>query len=265
MTLDATSHLVCRTTRSHRRRMGIDWGERYSACMGAASTDPPVVRARLLTKEYASGDVRIAVLKEIDLAVDRGEYVALQGPSGSGKTTLLNLIAGLDTPTSGSVTVLGQCLDDLNERRRTRFRADHVGLVFQESYLIPGLSAVENATLGRLPWERRALLHGRAKSLLTRLGLGDRLQHPPSHLSGGERQRVGLARALLGRPELLLADEPTGNLDAESTGLIITLLKELQAELNLTLIVATHDQQVASAAGRVVHLEKGAIRQPDAA
>jgi putative ABC transport system ATP-binding protein len=210
-------------------------------------------------KEYPSGDDSITVLQDVHIAVQRGDFVALRGPSGSGKTTLLNLIAGLDTPTSGSITVLGTRLDRLGERRRTRLRADHIGMVFQEPFLIPGLSALENAMLGRLPWESARRLMPRARELLERLGLGDRLSHPPSHLSGGERQRVGLARALLGRPELLLADEPTGNLDGHNTGVIIDLLGRLQAELELTVIIATHDDQVASAAARVVRLEKGSV------
>ena len=239
---------------------------RVSAREPAVGAAPgPVVQASALAKEYASGDASLTVLGGIDLAVDQGDFVALRGPSGSGKTTLLNLIAGLDVPTSGTVTVLDNRLDQLNERQRTRFRADHVGLVFQESYLIPGLSALENTMLGRLPWERAKRLEPKASALLGRLGLEGRLHHPPSHLSGGERQRVGIARALLGKPELLLADEPTGNLDAESTAQIIALLRELQAELELTLIIATHDDQVASAAGRVVRIEKGAIHHSDAA
>lgn len=235
---------------------------RYSRDMDhSAASCPPAVQTHLLTKQYASGDETIVVLLDVDLSVDRGAFVALRGPSGSGKTTLLNLISGLETPTSGSASVLGTRIDQLADRHRTRFRADHIGLVFQDPFLIPGLSALENVTLGRLPWERARQLVPRARTLLSRLGLAARLHHPPAHLSGGERQRVGIARALLGQPELLLADEPTGNLDGETTLLIIALLKELQAELDLTLVIATHDEHVASAAARVVRIEKGAIDQ----
>jgi len=221
--------------------------------------------AQQLVKEYASGESTLTVLDGIDLDVAAGDFVALRGPSGSGKTTLLNLFASLDTPTSGSVTVLEQRVDQMSERRRTRFRADHIGLVFQESNLIPGLTALENTMLGRLPWERRKPLEERARTLLERIGLGGRLEHPPSHLSGGERQRVGIARALVGNPEILLADEPTGNLDADSTGELIRLLGELRTELGITVVIATHDEQVAAAADTVVRIEKGSIHGGSAA
>jgi ABC-type lipoprotein export system ATPase subunit len=213
--------------------------------------------AQQLVKEYASGESTLVVLNGIDLDVAKGDFLAIRGPSGSGKTTLLNLFASLDTPTSGTVTVLDQRVDTLSERKRTRFRADHIGLVFQESYLIPGLTALENTMLGRLPWEGRKPLEERATKLLERIGLGDRLQHPPSHLSGGERQRVGIARALVGNPEILLADEPTGNLDADSTAELIRLLGELRTELDITVVIATHDEQVAGAADTVIRIEKG--------
>jgi ABC-type lipoprotein export system ATPase subunit len=213
--------------------------------------------AQQLVKQYPSGETTLTVLNGVDLDVARGAFVALRGPSGSGKTTLLNLFASLDTPTSGSVTVLDQRVDKLSERKRTRFRADHIGLVFQESNLIPGLSALENTMLGRLPWEKRGPLAERATKLLERIGLGDRLQHPPSHLSGGERQRVGIARALVGNPEILLADEPTGNLDADTTAELIRLLGELRTELGITVFVATHDEQVAGGADRIIRIEKG--------
>lgn len=228
-------------------------------------TTATALSAQQLVKEYPSGDSTLTVLNGIDLDVAQGDFVALRGPSGSGKTTLLNLFASLDTPTSGSVTVLEQRIDKLSERKRTRFRADHIGLVFQESHLIPGLTALENTMLGRLPWEKRGPLAERATTLLERIGLGDRLQHPPSHLSGGERQRVGIARALVGNPEILLADEPTGNLDADSTGEIMWLLGELREELGITVVIATHDEQVAGAADRVVRIEKGNLHAGTAA
>ena len=221
--------------------------------------------AQQLVKEYASGETTLTVLNGIDLDVAQGDFVAIRGPSGSGKTTLLNLFASLDTPPSGTVTVLDQRVDKLSERKRTRFRADHIGLVFQESYLIPGLTALENTMLGRLPWERRKPLEERATKLLERIGLGGRLQHPPSHLSGGERQRVGIARALVGNPEILLADEPTGNLDGDSTAELIRLIGELRTELGITVVIATHDEQVAAAADTVISIDKGNLHGGTAA
>jgi putative ABC transport system ATP-binding protein len=224
-----------------------------------------VLSAQQLVKQYASGETTLTVLNGVDLVVAKGDFVALRGPSGSGKTTLLNLFASLDTPTSGSVTVLDQRVDRLSERKRTRFRADHIGLVFQESNLIPGLTALENTMLGRLPFERRKPLEMRARTMLERIGLGGRLEHPPSHLSGGERQRVGIARALVGNPEILLADEPTGNLDSDSTSELIHLIAELRMELGITVLIATHDEQVATAADRVIRIEKGSLQSDTAA
>ena len=222
---------------------------------------PHALSAQQVVKQYPSGAGMLTVLDEVDLEVARGDFVAVRGPSGSGKTTLLNLFASLDTPTRGTVTVLDQRVDNLSERRRTRFRAEHIGLVFQDSNLIPGLSALENAMLGRLPWERRRPLEQRSRQLLERIGLGDRLEHPPSHLSGGERQRVGIARALVGNPEILLADEPTGNLDGDSTAALVRLLGELRHELGITVVIATHDEQVAAAADTVVRIERGRVRR----
>jgi ABC-type lipoprotein export system ATPase subunit len=216
----------------------------------------PALETHHLGKEYKNGDLTLTVLRDVNLTIAIEEFVAVRGPSGSGKTTLLNLLAGLDTPTAGALTVLGRRIDQLGERQRTRFRADHLGLVFQDPHLIPGLSALENVVLARIPWEHYKSLLPRARTLLSRLGLEDRLDHPPSHLSGGEQQRVGLARALLGNPNIVLADEPTGNLDADTTAQMLHLLQALRAELRLTLVVVTHDDQVAAAAQRVIHLEK---------
>lgn len=206
---------------------------------------------------------------EVSLTVAVGETVALTGPSGSGKTTLLNLIAGLDRPTSGTVTVLGHELTALRERDLTRFRARSLGLVFQDPHLLPGLTALENVIAARLPWARRRVLEPDARKLLKAVGLVSRMNHPPARLSGGERQRVGIARALLGQPRLLLADEPTGNLDAGSTEDLLSLLDELRSELGLTLVVATHDPAVAAIAHRVILLSGGRVvedrPQPSAA
>jgi ABC-type lipoprotein export system ATPase subunit len=201
----------------------------------------------------------VVALADVSLTVAVGETVAITGPSGSGKTTLLNVIAGLDRPTSGTVTVLGQDLTSLKERDLTAFRARSLGLVFQDPHLLPGLTALENVIAAKLPWARRRILEPEARKLLKAVGLGSRMNHPPARLSGGERQRVGIARALLGQPRLLLADEPTGNLDAGSTEELLSLLDELRSDLGLTLVLVTHDPAVAAIAHRVVRLSGGRI------
>jgi putative ABC transport system ATP-binding protein len=219
----------------------------------------PAIHLEGIGRDYPSGSERVIALHDIDLLVYPGEAVALTGISGSGKTTLLNLVAGLDRPSYGQITVLGQSLADLSEQKLTAFRARSIGLVFQEPHLLPGLSAVENVALARLPWGRRDQLIKEAKKLLEALGLGQRLHHPPSRLSAGERQRVGLARALLGQPRILLADEPTGNLDTKTTEGLIELLSELREDMGITLVIATHDPAVAAMAQRIVRLLGGTI------
>ncbi len=220
--------------------------------------DPAVALTRV-TRAFQSGGDEVVALGDVSLTVAVGETIAIAGPSGSGKTTLLNLIAGLDRPTSGTVTVLGQDLTSLKERDLTAFRARSLGLVFQDPHLLPGLTALENVIAARLPWARRRVLEPEARKLLKAVGLGSRMNHPPARLSGGERQRVGIARALLGQPRLLLADEPTGNLDAGSTEELLSLLDELRSDLGLTLVVVTHDPAVAAIAHRVVRLSGGCV------
>jgi ABC-type lipoprotein export system ATPase subunit len=224
----------------------------------SARADPAVALTRV-TRAFQSGGDEVFALADVSLTVAVGETVAITGPSGSGKTTLLNLIAGLDRPTSGTVTVLGQDLTSLKERDLTAFRARSLGLVFQDPHLLPGLTALENVIAARLPWARRRVLEPEARKLLKAVGLGSRMNHPPARLSGGERQRVGIARALLGQPRLLLADEPTGNLDAGSTEELLSLLDELRSDLGLTLVVVTHDPAVAAIAHRVVGLSGGRV------
>lgn len=219
----------------------------------------PAIELRGVCRVYPSGAERVSALHDVDLIIYPGEAVAITGPSGSGKTTLLNLIAGLDHPTSGDIHVIGQNLGKLSEGKLTAFRAKSIGLVFQDPHLLPGLSAIENVALARLPWGRRSELMREAKKLLDSLGLAQRLHHPPSRLSAGERQRVGLARALLGQPEILLADEPTGNLDSQTTEGLIALLSDLREDMGITLVIATHDPAVAAMAQRVVRLVGGAI------
>lgn len=224
----------------------------------SAQADPAVELVKV-TRAFASGGEEVVALADVSLWVVEGETVAITGPSGSGKTTLLNLIAGLDRPTFGTVRVLGQPLTSLNERDLTAFRARSLGLVFQDPHLLPGLTALENVIAARLPWARRRVLEPEARKLLKAVGLGSRMNHPPARLSGGERQRVGIARALLGQPRLLLADEPTGNLDAGSTEELLNLLDELRASLGLTLVVVTHDPAVAAIAHRIVSLSGGRV------
>jgi putative ABC transport system ATP-binding protein len=217
-----------------------------------------VVRTVGLTRRYKMGDAFVDALRGVDLTIARGEFVALVGPSGSGKSTVLNLIGGLDRPTSGQVWINGTELSASDERTLTRHRRQHVGFVFQSFNLLPRLTAEENVALplmfSGVPEKERRV---RARVLLERVGLGPRLAHRPTQLSGGEQQRVAIARALVGQPALLLADEPTGNLDTTIGAEIMALLKELNQEQGLTLLVVTHDPEVAAFADRIVKLRDG--------
>ncbi|MDY7040156.1 MAG: ABC transporter ATP-binding protein [Chloroflexota bacterium] len=221
-----------------------------------------LVRAVGLTHRYEMGEGFVDALLGVDMTIARGEFVALVGPSGSGKSTVLNLIGGLARPTSGQVWINGTELSESDERTLTQHRRQHVGFVFQSFNLLPRLTAEENVALplmfsGVAEHERRA----RARRLLERVGLGTRLNHCPTQLSGGEQQRVAIARALVGRPALLLADEPTGNLDTVTGTEIMTLLSELNQERGLTLLVVTHDPEVAGFADRIVKLRDGQVER----
>jgi len=205
-----------------------------------------------------SGSGELVILRDIDLAVTPGEAVAVVGASGSGKSTLLALLAGLDTPTSGTVHIDGQDLFQLDEDRRAELRGRMLGFVFQSFQLLPALTALENVALPlELSGDENA--EERARQMLVRVGLGERLQHYPKHLSGGEQQRVALARAFVVRPKLLLADEPTGSLDGQSGAAVITLLFELNREQGTTLILVTHDEALAARCVRTVRLIGGRI------
>ena len=219
-----------------------------------------VVRAVGLARRFKMGNAFVDALRGVDLSVERGEFVALVGPSGSGKSTVLNLIGGLDRPTGGEVWIDGVELGATDERTLTRHRREHVGFVFQTFNLLPRLTAVENVALPLMfsGVPRRERLD-RARTLLESVGLGQRLTHRPGQLSGGEQQRVAIARALVGHPALLLADEPTGNLDTTTGAEIMALLKDLNQETELTLLVVTHDPEVASFADRVVTLRDGRV------
>lgn len=212
-----------------------------------------------VVRSYRSGTTTVHALDGVSLTVAPGEAVAVTGPSGSGKTTLLNIVAGIERPSSGSVTVLGVRLDASSERELTAFRAKHVGIVFQEAFLLPGLSALDNVIISRLPWTRRRVLEPQAHRLLGMVRLAGRAHHTPARLSGGERQRVSIARALIGGPTLLLLDEPTGNLDSGTTDEVLDLLAQLRREMGFAVLVATHDAAVASVADRVVRLVAGRV------
>ena len=200
----------------------------------------------------------VEILSGVDMRVNAGEVVAILGPSGSGKSTLLGLLAGLDEPTSGQVLLLGRELGDLDEDERAALRAGRVGFVFQSFQLLPGMTALENVALP-LQLSGRGDARAQAETLLREVGLGERLTHLPRQLSGGEQQRVALARAFAGDPEILFADEPTGNLDADSGRRIIDLLFGLRDRAGSTLLLVTHDQQLARRCDRVLRLESGRL------
>jgi putative ABC transport system ATP-binding protein len=217
-----------------------------------------VLTARGIGKTVKSGASDLVILREIDLEVTRGEAVAVVGASGSGKSTLLAILAGLDTPTSGEVELDGQDIFSMNEDRRAELRGRSVGFVFQSFQLLPALTALENVMLPLELGEDDAA-EARAREILTRVGLSERLDHYPKHLSGGEQQRVALARAFVVRPKLLLADEPTGSLDADAGAEIIQLLFEMNREYGTTLVMVTHDESLAARCSRIVRLAAGRI------
>ncbi len=217
-----------------------------------------MIETEKLTREYRSGEKRLRVLDEVDLRIDTGEFVSVVGPSGSGKSTLLALLAGLDDPTSGRVLLDGADLSGLDEDARARLRREHIGFVFQSFQLIPSLTALENV---RVPLDLAGRKDGtaRARSLLERVGLAERAHHLPVQLSGGEQQRVALARAFVHDPDILFADEPAGNLDTDAGAKILALMRELNRDHGTTLVLVTHDTELAAAAGRTVRLRDGRL------
>lgn len=221
------------------------------------------IRATGLTKSYRIGRRRLEVLRGVDLAVERGDFVALRGASGAGKSTLLHLLGGLDRPDTGEVSVGTQRLSALSASALTQFRNRHVGFIFQSYHLLPELDALENVMLpGRMARMPLAECRTRAEDLLRRVGLGERLEHLPAELSGGEQQRVALARCLINAPDLILADEPTGNLDSHTGSEVLDLLLHLGSERRTTLVIATHDASVAARAQRVVEMVDGKLAEP---
>jgi len=220
----------------------------------------PVVRVTGVHKYFRRGSERIDVLKGLNLEVQAGEFFGLMGPSGSGKTTLLNLIAGLDRPSEGEVWVGEQCISQMTEGQLARWRTRHVGFVFQFYHLLPVLSAFENVELPLLLLPLAASQRRQqVETVLELVGLKDRMSHRPGQLSGGQQQRVGIARAIVTDPELIVADEPTGDLDANSAEEILDLLEELKSGLAKSIILVTHDPRAAERADRVLRLDKGQL------
>jgi putative ABC transport system ATP-binding protein len=220
----------------------------------------PLVRASALHKEFRRGGERIDVLQGVDLEIAPGDFLALMGPSGSGKTTLLNLLGGLDTPTHGTIAIAGQRIDQMSSGQLARWRAAHIGFVFQLYNLLPMLTAERNVELPLLLTRlSRAQRKRHVEIALSVVGLADRAHHYPRQLSGGQEQRVGIARAIVTDPTLLLCDEPTGDLDRKSGDEILELLARLVREHGKTVLMVTHDPRAAERAHTVLHLEKGVL------
>jgi putative ABC transport system ATP-binding protein len=219
-----------------------------------------VIETRNLTKEFIRDEFHVVALKDVTLQVQKGEFVALMGPSGSGKSTLLHLVAAMDRPTSGDIRVLGHNLRELNDRAIAHWRNENVGFIFQQFNLIPVLTALENVELPlKLTNLKKAERLEHAATALKLVGLGDRLKHFPRQLSGGQEQRVAMARAIVTDPALILADEPTGNLDAASAMEVLTILSKLNKDFGKTVVMVTHDPHAAQFATHTHHLEKGEL------
>jgi len=230
---------------------------------GAAKS---LVAIRGVSKVYVRGRQKVEVLHHVDLDIPEGDFLALMGPSGSGKTTLLNMIAGLDTPTEGSIVVGGRRIDRLGSGELARWRAANVGFVFQFYNLLPALSAQRNVELPLLLTRLKGAQRRRNAGIALRLvGLSDRATHKPGELSGGQQQRVAIARAIVSDPTLLVCDEPTGDLDRHSAEEVLTLLQRLNREHGKTMVMVTHDPRAAEFAQRILHLEKGTLVEQEAA
>ena len=218
-----------------------------------------ILQAKNISKVYDEGKIKTTVLSGLDLTVHAGEHIAIVGSSGSGKSTLLHLLGGLDTPTTGEVWLKGACLNQLNETRRGELRNRHLGFIYQFHHLLAEFNATENVAMPLLMRTDVSIKEAerRANALLERVGLGHRLHHRPSELSGGERQRVAIARALVTEPALVLADEPTGNLDDENATAVFELLTELQSSIGMALLMVTHDRQMAARADQILEIKSG--------
>lgn len=219
-----------------------------------------IIETRKLTKEFVRDDFKVVALSEVDLTIQKGDFVALMGPSGSGKSTLLHLIASMDQPTGGEIRVLGHDLHEMNDGAVARWRNEHIGFIFQSFNLIPVLTAIENVELPlKLTNLKKQERMKHAATALMLVGLGDRMGHYPRQLSGGQEQRVAIARAIVSDPALVLADEPTGNLDAASAKDVLEILTRLNRDQGKTVVMVTHDPHAARAATKIRHLEKGAL------
>lgn len=221
-----------------------------------------ILEVKNLCKTYGKGETEVKALNNVSFSVDKGEFVAIIGPSGSGKSTLLHILGGVDVPTCGSVIINGEDISKLNETALAIFRRRQIGLIYQFYNLIPILTVEENLTLplrldGRKPDERQT------EYLVKTLGLENRLDHLPNQLSGGQQQRVSIGRALINNPALMLADEPTGNLDSENSKEIVSLLRKFNKEQNQTVIIITHDERIALAADRIIEIEDGKIKRDE--
>ncbi len=221
--------------------------------------DLPIVQARELYKTYRAGDVDVHALRGVNLDVEKGEFVSIMGASGSGKSTLFNILGALTPPTSGSVQIDGKNLANLSNAARSELRKKTVGFVFQKYNLLPTLSAEDNIRIVQYIGNRATEFSPEFREVLNILSIADRLQHKPRALSGGQQQRVAIARAIVNEPAILLADEPTGNLDSQNSAAVLALLKDLNQRLGQTILMITHDQEVASSAGRIVHMRDGRI------
>ncbi len=219
-----------------------------------------IIRVRNVTKEFIRDEFHVVALKDATIEIHKGEFIALMGPSGSGKSTLLHLIAAMDKPTGGGIEVLGYEIGEMNERQIAHWRNEHVGFVFQQFNLLPVLTALENVELPlKLTNLSKKERVEHATTALNLVGLGDRLGHFPRQLSGGQEQRVAIARAIVTDPELILADEPTGNLDAASAQDVLKILKKLNQDFGKTIVMVTHDPHAARVASSVRHIEKGEL------
>ncbi len=223
----------------------------------------PVIDVRNLTKDYLLGDIVVQALRGIDLQIFPGEMVAIMGPSGSGKSTLMNMIGCLDSPTSGEYYLDSLLVSDLHDDELAVVRNQKIGFVFQKYNLLPRVDAIENVALPLRYSEDTSNMRQRAEAALQSVGLGDRMRHKPNELSGGQQQRVAIARALVNEPAILLADEPTGNLDSQSGKEIMDLLIKLNQQQNTTIVLVTHDPTVATHAQRIVQLFDGLIKAPE--
>lgn len=221
-----------------------------------------IIELKEVRKVYRVGNEKVVALDRIDLTIGKGEFCCLLGTSGSGKSTMLNLMAGLEKPTRGSIVIKGQHVEKMSEKKLARFRQDYLGFVFQSYNLLPALTALENVSLPlTFKGVPRAIREKRAKAVLEAVGLATHLKHKPSQMSGGQQQRVGIARAFVCKPEIVFADEPTGNLDSKTTREVMQLITEIARENQQTLVIVTHDIEIARYADRIIHILDGNIEK----